>query len=229
MNLTPYGILLLCLCACSSGAPTIYGQGVPGPATRPAFAPPGSTPAGRGAPVVGQPGFSGAPRPRGTDERVLPPTREPGIWASDSEPRASGTYSQDREVVVFDFLPALPLAADESEKEKARTCTQLIRSATDYTPYLAGGVFRISVELRHCMLARLYLECVTRAKDWAREKDKDEGTQLMWRNLWVAAVDDVKRQCTMPRVPGSQAQLMEESILKQMSGYMFREAMERQN
>jgi hypothetical protein len=40
-------------------------------------------PAGAGAPMVGQPGEQTAPIDRSPNSRVLPPTREPGIWAAD--------------------------------------------------------------------------------------------------------------------------------------------------
>jgi hypothetical protein len=43
---------------------------------------------GHGAPQVGQPGLQPQEYPRSPHRRVLPPTREPGLWAGD-EPQAS--------------------------------------------------------------------------------------------------------------------------------------------
>lgn len=81
--------LTLFLAACSS-APELQREFHDGPMVSPAptFTTPGATPIGRGGPMVGQPGYVGPVEniPRGTDQRVLPPTREPGIWASDSDP-----------------------------------------------------------------------------------------------------------------------------------------------
>jgi hypothetical protein len=45
---------------------------------------------GHGAPVVGQPGQQDQEVPRSPHRRVLPPTREPGLWAGDA-PQASSS------------------------------------------------------------------------------------------------------------------------------------------
>lgn len=71
---------------------TVQAQAVaPAPAPPPAppvtFPAPRYTPAGVGAPALGQPGQQVAPTARSPNTRVLPPTDEPGVWAAD-EPSA---------------------------------------------------------------------------------------------------------------------------------------------
>jgi hypothetical protein len=69
------------LAGCASGPPSEYHRGTFTPP------PPAAVRPGVGAPVLGQPGMGPESLPRSPHHRVLPPTREPGLWAGD-RPRA---------------------------------------------------------------------------------------------------------------------------------------------
>lgn len=81
-------LLMLAGCAGTSNAPTTYSQMAPNPVAPPLA--PGVRPP---IAVPVSPGFGVEPTPsapRGTDRRVLPATRESGLWSSDSETVSSG-------------------------------------------------------------------------------------------------------------------------------------------
>ena len=87
-----YRLLLLLASNCAVPKHSNYSQAAP----EAAFPVPALTPIGTGAPVVGQPGPQQPELyPRSPHERVLPPTREPGLWAGD-EPRVPTTDAQRR-------------------------------------------------------------------------------------------------------------------------------------
>jgi hypothetical protein len=65
---------------------------------------------GHGAPQVGQPGLHPREYPRSPHRRVLPPTREPGLWAGDA-PQASRSEPQGK--------PELTKAAPQREAFRA--------------------------------------------------------------------------------------------------------------
>jgi hypothetical protein len=101
----PLLLLLLLVAGCASpGREVQRGSAVapPPPPVRP----------GHGAPVVGQPGQGAPEYPRSPHRRVLPPSREPGLWAGDA-PQASRSEltkaSPQREAFS---------ATDEAEREK---------------------------------------------------------------------------------------------------------------
>jgi hypothetical protein len=72
--------------------------------------PPPSVRPGHGAPQVGQPGLQPQEYPRSPHRRILPPTREPGLWAGD-EPQASRSEPQGK--------PELTKAAPQREALRA--------------------------------------------------------------------------------------------------------------
>jgi hypothetical protein len=65
---------------------------------------------GHGAPVVGQPGQGAPEYPRSPHRRILPPSREPGLWAGDA-PQASRSGPQGE--------PELTKAAPQREALRA--------------------------------------------------------------------------------------------------------------
>jgi hypothetical protein len=108
MNFRTYGALLHAValviagCASAPDAPETY-----------AWAPvrPPAVP-GTGLPTPGQPGqVRPQPLPRSPHKRVLPPTREPGLWAGDA-PRAS----QEQEA------HPTPEGAGANRSKSARAC-----------------------------------------------------------------------------------------------------------
>jgi hypothetical protein len=73
---------------------------------------------GHGAPVVGQPGQQAPAFPRSPHRRVLPPSREPGLWAGDA-PQASRSGPQGEPELAKAALRREALrAADEAAREK---------------------------------------------------------------------------------------------------------------
>lgn len=151
----PFLLVLLCGCASS---PTTYRQGAPGfapVAPAPAYAPPGA-----GAPMVGQPGQQGAPEvPRSPHKRVLPATKEPGLWASDSS--AASNLPAVPRIVGVD-LPFPPGATKDEEKYIARTCGQeMSRVVQGLRTLNKWDVTGLSLEERRCIAARLYEHCAS--------------------------------------------------------------------
>lgn len=112
------------------------------------------------APItVGQPGFVGSPEelPRGTDKRVLPPTREPGIWASDGEPKAVQDLTPPRLMGVL--LPFPPAPDDPKEGHFARTCASKFNELIDLHR-VAQQAARLPAGVRNCIAANLYQRCI---------------------------------------------------------------------
>lgn len=150
-------LLLLFLAACASPEPTRR-EFHDGPMVRPApaFVTPGHTPAGAGLPeyVPGSP----APVSRGTDRRVLPPTKEPGVWASDSKvPRTPHAFR------MF-FGVEFPLAPEEFVPygdQLTNGCAGSARTVSQ-TGGLVDRIYRLSDGLRRCLAARIYARCAAR-------------------------------------------------------------------
>ena len=115
------------------------------------------TPAGTGAPVVGQPGEQVAPVARSPNTRVLPPTGEPGLWAAD-EPRAAkrpGLAPPD----VDELLRPQPSPGTP----ELTSCRGRVRRASR-----DSGLEEVRRSLpgvtRECLTARLLLECFFRER-----------------------------------------------------------------
>jgi hypothetical protein len=140
-------LFLLFLVGCSGV------QGVPMPPRAPSFSPVLDAPI-----TTGQPGFVGSPKevPRGTDRRVLPPTREPGIWASDGPTKASAEDEPPHDDgdewfarLEPDEMPTTPRCRRELAGAVIRLGKQSQREQLPKTP-------------RSCLTARLYLHCANR-------------------------------------------------------------------
>lgn len=144
-------MLALMSCAGPSNSGTTYERGT---FTAP---PPAAVRPGVGAPVVGQPGTP-AGYPRGTDARVLPPTREPGVWSA-GEPRAVMDEDVPEDPILLGVrLPFSPEAKTAREKAPTRECAYLMglavtmRRQSDLVSYLTE-------ENQKCLAAQLYLAC----------------------------------------------------------------------
>lgn len=115
--------------------------------------------------TVGQPGYTDTEvhAPRGTDRRVLPPTREPGLWASDA-PQASSLkvepFLQGMLLETPDGIPEsakIPLiCAAEGQRDLRRIPAELLRALP--SDVVSEGYYI----QRHCLAARLYLGCAKR-------------------------------------------------------------------
>ena len=152
-------LLLVALSACSSTAPSHYGQGVP---VRPPPAPPARP--GVGAPVVGQPGAQAAPVPRSPNRRPLPPSAEPGLWSADS-PRAASAPGGAPKVFGVDMptLEDVPPSARVHEKACANTLARTLK-----TERVSTGLARLNEREKECVALAAYAACLRLAEDGTR-------------------------------------------------------------
>lgn len=145
--------LLLLLTACASQAPSTLQRGT--------FIPPPPAPVrpGVGAPVVGQPGQVNPQEvPRSPHKRVLPPTREPGLWAGDSAPRTSS--GPQREAYILEVpLPEPKEAPEGGSTSLAGKCAGEMNAAI--SPENMRKIWRLSLKERRCLVAHLYYYCTS--------------------------------------------------------------------
>lgn len=115
--------------------------------------------------TMGQPGYTNAEvhAPRGTDRRVLPPTREPGLWASDAPQASSLKFEPFLQGLFLEAPDGIPesanipmLCAVEGQRDLRRIPAKLLQTLP--SDVLAEGYYT----QRHCLAARLYLGCVKR-------------------------------------------------------------------
>lgn len=133
-------LLLLLLTSCV--------QGVPMPPRAPSFSPTLDAPI-----TVGQPVYPGSPEelPRGTDRRVLPPNREPGIWASDREPKVPDT--------ILGLPPVLPSSLSADVAGALMTCHARIAGALAKSDKREQAE-QLTLGERRCLLPRLLVQCL---------------------------------------------------------------------
>lgn len=147
----------------------------PPPAAAPAPAPaviiqqppsyPGATytPTGTGLPAMGQPGSQRPAVERSPNKRVLPPTKEPGLWAADGAPRAG-----EEPGTIFGAPVQLP--------EHPPLGATAVRGVCAYDMARAAGAARMKLILsfpdavRACMAASAYFQCVLRHAHEAPKK-----------------------------------------------------------
>lgn len=105
---------------------------------------------------VGHPGFVGEPEkvPRGTDRRVLPPTREPGIWASDGD-----LAKVIPTPVMLGFNVPVPVEDGKPDYLLANACAKKIDEMFQ-EPALKAPTKQLSDEERECLVAQFYEMCV---------------------------------------------------------------------
>jgi hypothetical protein len=126
---------------------------------------------GHGAPVVGQPGQQSPELPRSPHHRVLPPSREPGLWAGD-EPRAGRSGPQAEPVLLGVTLPGLPITDTEKDVGPARACVAMWNDALPGTR-LAAKVNALRPAEKQCMVALMFRDCarvIEELDDASREK-----------------------------------------------------------
>lgn len=143
MHRTAAAALLSTLLAagCVGGAPREYRQ-----SARP-VAPP-FNPTTDAPHRIGHPVYVPEAYPRSPHKRELPPTREPGIWASEAPP-------VDGRPRLMDLLVPLPEKPTEEEIGIARACSNHVNKAAAQV-YLGGS----ADAARHCAGLRLYLLCL---------------------------------------------------------------------
>lgn len=147
-------ILFAFLCACAGGPPTTYGQSVPMAPIR-TMPRTWDSPATRDAPITtGQPGhFAPQKAPRGTDRRVLPPTREAGVWASDA-PKAS--MSKGAPSILGVPLPVGDGLTTPDEQRFTQLCADLMDPAAKKVI----GSRKLPKSVVQCLAAKQYFTCM---------------------------------------------------------------------
>lgn len=145
------------LVSCAAPSGRTYRDGVP-VERAPVFVTPGYAPAGAGLPEY-MPVNDVPTAPRGTDRRVLPPTREPGIWASDSEPKTKP---------IPRIGKTLFPSPEVSDAEINPSCIGQVNDLLDSSGKRAK-LERLIEPVQHCIAATLYEACIDEGeKDRAR-------------------------------------------------------------
>lgn len=143
-------VLLVVLSGCGTGM-TWSGMGPPPVPLRP----------GVGLPLPVHPGEGERPRlPPSLNKRILPATREPGIWAADETKGSLPPWLTEPPVVVDVTLPYSPDAKGLEDELPTRWCAAKINVLEGSE--LGKAVKRISRWERMCLFAMLYEACTER-------------------------------------------------------------------
>lgn len=183
-------LLPLLFLACAS--PSEYQRGT--------FTPPPPAPVrtGVGAPVIGQPGMQPRTIPRGGDRRVLPPTRGPGIWASD-KPKTVPAIP----MIAGVALPYPPDVASADEKVMGRLCAAHMTHAIADTDTLQR-IMQLGEAARICVAMRLYEHCTSLTRAFMAEIAATRPGVVPEANRRLAAAYDktakalAQRECAPP-------------------------------
>jgi hypothetical protein len=190
----PLLLLLLLVAGCASpGHELQRGSAVAPPPVRPGY----------GAPVVGQPGQQAPAFPRSPHRRVLPPSREPGLWAGDalqasrSEPQggpelAKATLSQEA-------LGAEDEAAREKEDSAEADAAEAEGEAAPEPPDCQGQNHHVISRPiakalgRHKTLRGLYEPRDRRFEAKAKDKESHCGYQQWHRDVDLEVIRWLRR------------------------------------
>lgn len=142
---------------------------------------PALTPAGAGASHGGLAAPGKALAPPSPNKRLLPPTKEAGLWAADGAPVAIATHTHP----LFNVrLPYPSFATDEKAAEVMTMCVYSMAVAGDNTEKTTT-INEFAPEVRKCMAARAVATC---AEDWwrillARKTPPPEQEELVRKTL----------------------------------------------
>lgn len=155
-----YRVVLLSLVVSACASSSEYERGTyvrPPPSTT-------YTPAGAGAPEVGQPGSQRERVPRSENRRVLPPEERPGIWASDGDARRTMELRISR--------PAPGRVPDGASKEMWRKCWADVAELMRAEP----RVLDLSEKEMECLRHMLLTDCAGWLMGRAENAQKGNGT-----------------------------------------------------
>jgi hypothetical protein len=151
---------------------------------------------GHGAPQVGQPGLQPQEYPRSPHRRILPPTREPGLWAGD-EPQASRSGPQA--APQREALRATDAAAREKEDAQEAGAAEAEGDAAPESPDCKGQNHHVisrpiakALE-EHRALRGLYEPRDERFVAKAKDKDSHCGYQDWHRKVDAEVIEWIKR------------------------------------
>jgi hypothetical protein len=171
-------------------------------------APPAFNPTTDAQHTVGQPGYLPEPRvtpqPQPHPERLLPPTKEPGIWATRQPPEQLPGW-RDREPTVLGVrLPYPVLERDllESDMLQTRRCAAVAGAVLGFL-MTKIDVSALSVSERACLAARMYFFCTARdgmsMKRAVRQgATPSEETMRVLGETKLAALNFLKARCAPP-------------------------------
>lgn len=171
--------LLLLGCTTPTGTEFHRGTVTVRPPPRPTY-----TPAGAGAPVVGQPGYQRPTLPPSPNRRVLPPTEGPGLWSAD-EPKA---VKEDRAAQLQVFAAGVKLPSPEGESTAAvRVCGMHVNEAVKRGGAKATFAAAPRKE-RECAVARLFASClaIQGQKDQKKLRAGDESKRSAVEQFYAA-------------------------------------------
>jgi hypothetical protein len=190
-------LILLLLASCSTHPHPDYHRGA---GVRPAPAP---VRPGVGAPVLGQPGYIGPEVPRAPHGRVLPPTRDPGLWAVAQPAMAAPNPWDDSDPILIGVHLPEP---DENESLAPLMMTQRKRCA-----YLGNTLFTMKMspedlvgasrDVRACLAAQAWYLCALsdledlKGPQWRGMKTKSSIEKALRKNL-ADADGFAKARCT---------------------------------
>jgi hypothetical protein len=134
----------------------------------PYFPTPGATPAGAGIVVPTREGGEQVV-PRSPNKRILPATKEAGLWAADGAPRA----------VVLDEIPQIqgislpfaPSATTDDEKYLTRYCAYRMNAVFWYLE-LTQRASSLPPDVRACLVGKLYEHCARVARESYEEQER---------------------------------------------------------
>lgn len=147
-------------------------QGIPVPPRAPSFSPTLDAPI-----TVGQPGYIGPVErlPRGESKRVLPPAKEPGIWAS-TPPDGPPMRTRGSPIPTIDLLGfAVPIheeLRDGLDAAPAEHCAYIV----EVDLAMSGGAllaraYNLTTKQRECLSASAHYKCLR----WLDEAYRDRG------------------------------------------------------
>jgi hypothetical protein len=152
-------VLALALAACATGPErSEFHQGAMRPPPPPAFSPTTDAPH-----TVGQPGHVPgvrvAPQPQPKPKRLLPPTREPGIWATNAPDAPSlSDDGKPAPLILGERLPYTNLQDEPEERDHTRECAAKADRAlrAELAPEQITG---LTPEERACLAAKAATLC----------------------------------------------------------------------
>jgi hypothetical protein len=178
-------VVALNACTTSSGRELRDGMPV---RTAPAFVRPGYTPAGAGLPGY-MPGMDAPPAaPRGKDKRVLPPTREPGLWAADGAGASASEALKIAEVPII-----LPPSPEDPNPQTDKGCVELVNEHL-HNFNLWDRLIETRADYRACIAVQLYARCIDANEVSAKAMDEYHNKLMRQKRMPYVEHDKGERQ-----------------------------------
>ncbi len=149
---------------------------------------------------MGQPGTAAAPASRAPGGRMLPPSKEPGLWGTEP-PRASGSYTMPS---VLGFTPPAVEQEEALVAMYADACARLVDDTRRF-PSVSRALARASEREVACVGARAYFFCLGRLwLDTSGKKDRaNKVLAQVLRGYQQRLQQEVDKACMdIPQRPG---------------------------